>query len=89
MPRVEIRSKSDRGYRVLGMSHLFGAQFEEVEITDEQLAALAEEPSQFVEYRVIGKAQVEPEPQPSKKKLAHAHAPPALHLHGERDGCVR
>lgn len=56
MPRVEIRSKSDRGYRVLGMSHLFGAQFEEIEITDGQLAALAEEPSQFVEFRVLGKA---------------------------------
>lgn len=56
MPRVEIRSKAERGYRVLGMSQLFGAQFEEIEITDEQLAALAEEPAQFVEFRVLGKA---------------------------------
>jgi len=55
MPRVAIRSKAERGYRVLGMSQLFGAEFEEVEITDEQLAALAEEPAQFVEFRVVGK----------------------------------
>lgn len=56
MPRVEIRAKTTRGYRVLGLGQLFTSDFSEIEITDGQLAALAEEPSQFVEFRVLGKA---------------------------------
>lgn len=55
MVRVEIRSRSERGYRVLGLSRLFGLEFEEIEITDEQLAELEAEPAQFVEFRVAGK----------------------------------
>lgn len=51
--KIEVRAKVERGYRAIGM-HFPPVEWTEVDATDEQLAAMAEEPANFLEYRLKG-----------------------------------
>lgn len=126
--KIEVRAKTEKGYRAIGQ-HFPPIDWTPVEATEEQLAQLAMEPFQFLEYRLEGGAvftnqqpgvkmelgKQEPvaavtlegkavDPYDPKsadavevavntgkqnRRLDDAHPPPACHLLGERDRCVR
>ena len=60
--RIEVRAKTERGYRALGV-YFPAIEWTAVDATDADMAALSEEPVQFIEFRTV----VEAEPSAKKK----------------------